>query len=172
MSFARPKFNVKQALKLALISAGAFLCLAPSVKAFELPGSNSRIYDYDNPIEITHFQHPRSVTVPVSRPIEVAYDYDACPRNTYLFRYAETRNYYVWICATEGGNLYYVAQGKNPNRGGITLRIRSYSDTRFVAFNGNTRYIVTPSRLVVTQGSQTILNERILQWEEGTGLQG
>lgn len=172
MSFGKPKFNFKQSLKLALVSTGAFLCLTPSVKAFELPGNNSRVYDYGNPIETTRFQHPRAVTIPASRPIEVAYDYDACPRNTYLFRYAETRNYYVWICATEGGNLYYVAQGKNPNRGGITLRIRSYSDTRFVAFNGNTRYIVTPSRLVVTQDSRTILNERILQWEEGTGLQG
>ena len=148
------KFNVKQALKMALVSAGISLCLTPAAQAGELMRS---IYGVDNP-----YQYPNVV----------AYSYDACPRNTYMLRYAETRNYYVWICATEGGTLYYSAQGKNPNRGGITLRIRNYSGERYVAANGNTRYVVTPSRLVVTQGSRTSLSERILQWEQGTGLEG
>lgn len=148
------KFNFKQALKMALVGAGAILCLTPAAQAGELMRS---IYGVNNPFNYPHV---------------VAYGDDACPRNTYMLRSAETRNYYVWICATEGGSLYYVAQGKNPNRGGISLRIRSYSGERYVATNGNTRYIVTPSRLVVTQGSRTILSERVFQWEEGTGLEG
>lgn len=148
------KFYFKQAMKMALVGAGAILCLTPAAKAGELTRS---IYGVDNPFNYPHV---------------VAYDFDNCPRNTYTLRYGETRNYYVWICATEGGNLYYVAQGKNRNRGGITLRIRNYNRNRFVAVNGNTRYVVTPSRLVVTQGDRTILSERILQWEEGTGLRG
>lgn len=148
------KFNLKQALKMALVGAGAILCLTPAAQAGELMRS---IYGVENPFNYPHV---------------VAYGNDACPRNTDVLRYAETRNYYLWICATEGGTLYYVAHGKNPNRGGISLRIRSYSGERYVANNGNTRYIVTPSRLVVTQGSRTILSERILQWQEGSGFEG
>jgi hypothetical protein len=167
------KLNLKQAIKVSLASAGAILLVAPSVLASEFTKTRSVIYEtLTYPSEIMRHQSPRHVANPISIPVQVAYEYDACPRNTYVFRYGETSNYNVWICASEGGTLYYVGQAKNPDKGGIVLRIRSYSGERYVAANGNTRYTVTPSRLVVTQGRRTILSERIFQWEEGTGLQG
>lgn len=166
MAFLNAKLNVKETLKkLALVGAGSFLLFTPSARAHELTQSRSNIYDYyGNPVNATQYQ-PGSV-----RPIEVAYRRNFCPRNTYLFRYAETRNYNVSICATEGGTLYYVGQSKNRHQGGIVLRIRNYNRHRFVAFNGNTRYTVTPSRLEVTQNRRTIVSERVFQWEEGRGL--
>jgi hypothetical protein len=169
----KAKLNFKQAMKVVLASAGSILFVAPSLLACELTKTSFVV-----PESLTYsqktlrHQSPDSVAVPISIPVKIAYEYDACPRNTYVLRYGETSNYNVWICATEGGTLYYVGQAKNPDRGGIVLPIRSYSGERYIAVNGNTRYTVTPSRLLVTQGRRTILNERIFQWQQGSGQQG
>jgi len=127
--------NYKQALKLALLSAGALLCLTPAVNAVEITQSRSNL----------------------------------CPRNTYLYRSAETRNYFVLICATEGGSLTYVGGSKNRPGEVINLPIPSNSGQQFVAVNRNTRYMINRSQLRVTRNNTTLVNERVLRWTEGRG---
>lgn len=64
-----------------------------------------------------------------------------CPINTYLLRSAETKNFAVQICSTEGGTFSYVGLDKNSFKS-ITLPARSLSSAfnRFVAVNGDITY--------------------------------
>jgi hypothetical protein len=126
----------KSALKLALVSAGAFLCLTPVLNAVAITQARSNL----------------------------------CPRNTYVYRYAETKNYFVLICATEGGNLSYISGAKNKQGAQVNLPLPSNGGQQFVAVYRNNRYILNRSYLRVTRGNQTLVNEKVLQWTEGRGL--
>ena len=87
-----------------------------------------------------------------------------CPQRSggSMFVRAETRNFLVFICGSDNPNTY-VGVAKNGTTGGITLPLRSYSRDRFVAVNGDTRYTLTRSELIVTRHGRTILRERA-QW--------
>ncbi|HAA32217.1 MAG TPA: hypothetical protein DCE56_36610 [Cyanobacteria bacterium UBA8553] len=87
-----------------------------------------------------------------------------CPQRSggSMFVRAETRSFLVYICGGDNPNTY-VGVAKNGTTGGITLPLRSYSRDRFVAVNGNTRYTLTRSELIVTRQGRTILRERA-QW--------
>lgn len=137
-------FDSKNVLKLAFVSAGAFLLLAPSVKAVNtnLPDSN----------QSTNIQKPtQSMLLAQS---------DVCDgRGGSLFVEAETRNFNLYIC---GGDYpaYYVGIAKNGS-GGITLPLSNYSRDRFVARNRDTTYTLTRKQLLVTQRGRTIVREAI-----------
>ncbi|MCL1462837.1 hypothetical protein [Argonema galeatum] len=142
----KPEFNCKQALKLFFFSAAMSLFLTP----------------FANGAETIKFD---------GRPIEIAQARNnGCPTNRYLLRLAETRNYTVRICATEGGTLTYISRGKN-GRGGITLPGMVDMGDRYEAVNGNTRYRISRNYLTVNQGSRIILRERVTRWVVGRGLQ-
>jgi hypothetical protein len=83
-----------------------------------------------------------------------------CGNTTYAR--VRTRNFYVNIC----GNPSFPTQYVGTSKGGqaIVLPLSSRANGRFVANNGNVRYILTPSFLTVTQGGRTIVKERVTQW--------
>lgn len=149
MSFVKYYFNGKTALHLTLASLGALLCITPLVNATQIPTGSSTIY-------------PQSVSenLPTNRSYLIAQSL-ACPENSggSQFVTAETKNFLVYIC---GGDLpnTYVGVAKNRNRGGIILPLRSYTNDRFVAVNGNVRYTLTRNELIVTQNGRVILRER------------
>ena len=46
----------------------------------------------------------------------------------------------------------------------ISLPVQSESNGRYVAVNGNVRYILTPSELIVTEGGKVILRQSVLRF--------
>ncbi|XWK88144.1 MAG: hypothetical protein U7127_28835 [Phormidium sp.] len=85
-----------------------------------------------------------------------------CRNRESTFVTAETASYVVSIC---GGDLpgSYVGESKNGN-GRIRLALQSYGRDRFVAVNGDTRYVLTRDELRVTQNGRTILQETVRNW--------
>jgi hypothetical protein len=83
-----------------------------------------------------------------------------CGNTTYAR--VRTRNFYVNICGNSSHPTQYVGTSKGGQA--IVLPLSSRANGRFVAVNGNVRYILTPSSLTVTQGGRTIVNERVTQW--------
>jgi hypothetical protein len=83
-----------------------------------------------------------------------------CGNTTYAR--VRTRNFYINIC----GNPSYPTQYVGTSKGGqaIVLPLSSRANGRFVATNGNVRYVLTPSSLTVTQGGRTIVKEKVTEW--------
>lgn len=75
---------------------------------------------------------------------------------------AETKNYLVYICGGDNPNTY-VGMAKNGGNS-ISLPLQSYSRDRFVAVNGDTRYTLTRTELIVTQKGRVIVRQRA-QWK-------
>lgn len=164
MLIGKFQFNCKQSLKLALVSAGTFLCLTPSLGAVEPTTSRYSVYEqFRNTAETTDFQQSASGTLLVQRGTG-----DICPDdNAAVNRYAETASYQLWICSSANNpNIprYYVGDAKNGS-GGITLRLASYSPNQYVAVNNNYRYVLNRNQLVVTRNGKVILRERVLRWD-------
>jgi hypothetical protein len=76
----------------------------------------------------------------------------------------KTRNFYVNICGNSSRPSQYV--GTSNGGQAIVLPLSSYSGGGYVAVNGNVRYILTPSSLIVTQGGRTIVKERVVSWSD------
>ncbi len=89
----------------------------------------------------------------------------ACPKSSggSLFAQAETRNSLIFICGGNKPNTY-IAIAKNDTTGGIMLPLYSYGEELFVAANGNIRYILSPSELVVTHAGRALIRERV-EWK-------
>lgn len=75
---------------------------------------------------------------------------------------AETRNYLVYICGGDNPNTY-VGMAKNGGNS-ISLPLQTVSRDRFVAVNGDTRYTLTRTELIVTQKGRVLVRERA-QWK-------
>ena len=145
-----PKFNPKQALKLALLGASSLLFFAPSLAAIEAIKTSNNSQQTVSQISGSD----RSFTIAQAN----------CPsRRSQVDRTFETTNYYIYICSGDGRNSlgYYIGAAKDGS-GGITVPLTRRSGDRYIAANGNTLYAVTPYELRVTQNGRIILNERIL----------
>lgn len=167
MAFVKHEVNWKQVLHLALVGAGAFLFLTPSVKAVELTKSTGVVVLFKNTLETANSQQPASKVLPTDRPIKVA-QIQGCSETQSTFVQAETRSFFVYICGGDNPGSY-IGVAKNGN-GSITLPLQSYNPrggpkaSQFVAVNDNTRYILTRNELIVIQGRRTIVSERVLRW--------
>lgn len=75
---------------------------------------------------------------------------------------AETRNYLVYICGGDNPNTY-VGMAKNGGNS-ISLPLQTVARDRFVAVNGDTRYTLTRTELIVTQKGRVLVRERA-QWK-------
>ena len=75
---------------------------------------------------------------------------------------AETKNYLVYICGGDNPNTY-VGMAKNGGNS-ISLPLQTYTRDRFVAVNGDTRYTLTRTELIVTKNGRVIARERA-QWK-------
>lgn len=85
-----------------------------------------------------------------------------CRNRESTFVTAETASYLISIC---GGDFpgSYVGESKNGD-GRIRLALQRYEGDRYIAVNGNTRYVLTRNELRVTQNGQTILRETVRNW--------
>jgi hypothetical protein len=78
------------------------------------------------------------------------------------YRRVKTRNFYVNICGDSSRPTQYV--GTSNGGQAIVLPLSSYSNGRYVAVNGNVRYVLTSSFLTVTKGSRVIVKEKVTSW--------
>jgi hypothetical protein len=85
-----------------------------------------------------------------------------CGNTTYAR--VKTRNLYVNICGNSSRPTQYV--GTSNGGQAIVIPLSSSSGGRYVAVNGNVRYVLTPSMLIVTQGGRTIVKERVVSWRD------
>ncbi len=158
----------QQAFMLALVGCGTFLLLHPSVEAIELT-TLDRSADALQGITPKLPKQPATVILPSA--IQVAqYRINRCPPSTNLYRAAVTRHFSVQICAAQGGGNWTYVIFRNGAENIVYLPTMSNSGSVFVAGEGNMRYLLTQKLLRITQNSQIIINEPVLQWQEGTGL--
>lgn len=148
MRLLKSNLNFKRVLPQVVIGIGASLCLASIAEA----------------AVINAVKGNASTTVPTSNTIQIAQESSACPDSSggSQFVSAETKNFLVYICGGDNPNTY-VGVAKNGGNG-ITLPLQSYTRDRFVAVNGDTRYTLTRTELVVTQKGKVIARERA-QWK-------
>ncbi len=78
------------------------------------------------------------------------------------YKRVKTRNFYVNICGDSSRPTQYV--GTSNGGQAIVLPLSSYSNGRYVAVNGNVRYVLTSSFLTVTKGSRVIVKEKVTSW--------
>ncbi|WP_341527954.1 hypothetical protein WKK05_00940 [Nostoc sp. UHCC 0302] len=145
------KLNSKNLFKFSLATIGTLLLLNPSVQATEI-----------NQNSVKAETQTTSLSVSSSRSVVVAQN-SICPENSggSQFVTAETKNFLVYIC---GGDLpnTYVGYAKNGTTGGVILPLRNYSNNRFVAVNGNVRYVLTRKELTVTKNGRVIVCEKAI----------
>lgn len=140
------KFDRHQIWQLFAFGVGAALCLTPLAQASAI---NSLKKDTPTPNIAS-----------TSDAILIAQETFVCPENSggSQFVSAETSGFLIYIC---GGDLpnTYVGIAKNGGNG-ITLPLQSYNRNQFVAVNGNTRYTLTRTELIVRQNGRVILRQR------------
>jgi hypothetical protein len=78
------------------------------------------------------------------------------------YKRVKTRSFYVNICGDSSRPTQYV--GTSNGGQAIVLPLSSYNNSRYVAVNGNVRYVLTSSFLTVTQGGRVIVKERVTSW--------
>ncbi|HEY9741198.1 MAG TPA: hypothetical protein V6C90_11980 [Coleofasciculaceae cyanobacterium] len=95
-----------------------------------------------------------------SHKILIAQAPEVCPEEygTSLFVTAETENFLVYICGSELPLTYTGINKKNGDK--ITLPLLSYIRDQYITFNGDTRYTLTRTELLVTQKGNVILREK------------
>ena len=140
----------------ALVSAGSFLLSNNPVNAIART-------TYSDSLTIRFVNKSNTKKYP----IQIAQNFSLCsdPEGDYVPRvWAETKDFLVNICYyAEGGSGTYYGRAKD---GGASIRLplQSERNGRYVAVNGDTRYILTSNQLTVTQGRKTILQQRVLRF--------
>jgi|SRR6476469_2300793 len=148
MKLVKPEINSTQALKLAMVGAGAFLLLVPSVKAVELTNRAPK----EN-LALSHFiqlaQNPK---------------FFLCPQGKKRILAIETTNYKLNICGFEGIPSHYASVAKNKKQGSIILPLKNYDEQgfRYVAVNGDTTYTLTEKQLTISRGNKVIAREKVI----------
>ena len=153
-----------RAMKLALLSAGACLLFAPSVKAVGVTGGAAGgAAAFQEAAGRGNLEPGASGISPSSRPVLLA---DAiCGYRSGSVRWFETKNYRIYICqSNETGVRTYVGVEKgNEANSNVTLPLESAEDDTYVAVNGDVRYTVNSQELVVTQNGEVIGREEVLK---------
>ena len=86
-----------------------------------------------------------------------------CPRATEV-HYAETENFYVFICQAGDGSFFYRGVEKGNTENSVNVSNLEFTDSgSYLARNGNVVYEINPSQLVVYQNGQVILSEGVIR---------
>lgn len=156
MSTVKSPLKYQKLLKLALISAGISLVAATSTIA-SIPTTNI------NPANSELVNQ----TAPVNIPLQIAQSFALCsdPEGDFVPRvWAETKDFLVNICYyVEGGHGKYYGRAKTGGAS-ISVPLQSERNGRYVAVNGDTRYILTRNELIVTQGKRTLLRQKVVRF--------
>lgn len=145
------KFNFPKSLLIAGVSTS--LILTSSIFSVEAASKSS--------VSSTELGSSLENTT-VKTPVLLAQADTVCNDGESTFITAETSGFWVGICG--GDNPYtYVGVSKKDGKS-IRLPLQRYSRDEFVAVNKNTRYVLTPKRLRVTQGRRVLVNQAITSW--------
>lgn len=91
-----------------------------------------------------------------------------CPEGKNTFARAETENFFIYICGSENPNSYVSVTRKSNQT--INLPLTKFNQNgvkanRYVATNGNIRFVLTNKVLRVSRGGRNVVKERVLNWE-------
>ena len=134
------RINLQPTLNKLLLGVGISVFLTSAVGAVQANNNSSQKSD---------------------RPILLAQS-NYCQDGESMFVSAETSGFRVNIC---GGDAPYTYVGVSKRNGSsIRVPLQKYSSEEFIAVNGDVRYRLTRSRLVVKQGRRTLVNQAVTRW--------
>ncbi len=91
-----------------------------------------------------------------------------CPEGNNTFAQAETKNFFIYICGSENPSSYVSVTRKSNKRINLPLTLGNQNDAkanRYVATNGNIRFVLTNKVLRVSRGGKNVVKEKVLKWE-------
>jgi hypothetical protein len=95
----------------------------------------------------------------VTNTIQVA-EVKGCPRATLVESY-ETENFFVYICETQDGSLFYRGLGKDGSQINV-MNVTTGRDGTYYATNNDVTYSINANRLQVKRNDRVILNETVI----------
>ena len=91
-----------------------------------------------------------------------------CPKGNNTFAKAETKSFFIYICG-QGNPTSYVSVTRKSNQTiNLPLMQMNQNDikaSRYIATNGNIRFILTDKALRVSRGGRNVVKEKVLNWE-------
>ncbi|MEM6754916.1 MAG: hypothetical protein AAF630_18325 [Cyanobacteria bacterium P01_C01_bin.38] len=91
-----------------------------------------------------------------------------CPKGNNTFAKAQTKNFFIYICGNENPSSYVTVARKSNRRVNLPLTLGKQNNAkanRYVATNGNIRFVLTNKVLRVSRGGRNVVKERVLKWE-------
>ena len=91
-----------------------------------------------------------------------------CPEGNNTFARAETKNFFIYICGHENPNSYVSVTRKSNRRVNLPLKKSNQNDVkanRYIATNGNIRFVLTDKALRVSRDGRNVVKEKVLNWE-------
>ena len=91
-----------------------------------------------------------------------------CPEGNNTFAQAETKNFFIYICGNKNPSSYVSVTRKSNQIVNLPLTLENQNDVkanRYIATNGNIRFVLTNKVLRVSRGGQNVVKEKVLKWE-------
>ncbi|MGB3638667.1 MAG: hypothetical protein WBA39_13995 [Rivularia sp. (in: cyanobacteria)] len=91
-----------------------------------------------------------------------------CPEGNNTFARAETKNFFIYICGSENPSSYVSVTRKSNRIVNLPLTLGNQNDAkanRYIATNGNIRFVLTNKVLRVSRGGRNVVKEKVLKWE-------
>ncbi|MEM9924351.1 MAG: hypothetical protein AAF915_11470 [Cyanobacteria bacterium P01_D01_bin.50] len=91
-----------------------------------------------------------------------------CLEDNNTFAKAETKSFFIYICGDRNPSSYVSITRQSNRRINLPLQKwnqDSVKENRYVAINGNIRFVLTNKVLRVSRNGQNIVKEKIIRWE-------
>jgi hypothetical protein len=91
-----------------------------------------------------------------------------CLEGNNTFARAETKNFFIYICGSDNPNSYVSVTRKSNRRVNLPLIKSNQNDVkanRYIATNGDIRFVLTDKVLRVSRGNRNVVKEKVLKWE-------
>lgn len=92
-----------------------------------------------------------------------------CPEDNNTFAKAETKSFFIYICGNSNPSNYVSITRKTNIKINLPLQQKLNQNglkaSRYIATNGNIRFILTDKVLRVSRKGQNIVKEKVLGWE-------
>jgi len=91
-----------------------------------------------------------------------------CPEGNNTFARAETKNFFIYICGNKNPSSYVSVTRKSNRRVNLPLNKSNQNGVkanRYIATNGNIRFVLTDKVLRVSRGGRNVVKEKVLNWE-------
>lgn len=91
-----------------------------------------------------------------------------CPKGNNTFVQAETKSFFIYICGHKNPSSYVTVTRKSNQRINLPLTIwhqNGLRANRYLAINGNIRFILTDKVLRVSRDGRNVVKEKVLSWD-------